>query len=67
MSNPYKNKNLITSLMEIPELANFDQIATFKMHFESWDNFFFDDVMDWYWDVTTIIPKQSYFKGAWSS
>ena len=26
--------------MEIPELANFDQIATFKMHFESWDNFF---------------------------
>ena len=41
MSNPYKNKNLITSLMEIPELANFDQIATFKIHFESWDNFFF--------------------------
>ena len=35
MSNPYKNKNLITSLMEIPELANFDQIATFKIHFES--------------------------------
>ena len=56
---------MTTSFIEMLELPNISHMTTFTINFETSEKFFDEDI-DIYSDVITLISKDSYFKKAWS-
>ena len=56
---------MTTSFIEMLELPNISHMTTFTINFEISEKIFDDDI-DIYSDVMTLISKDSYFKKAWS-